>query len=128
MQVHCTGVRHFMTGQRDPQTELDVLTHYVPGSLTYLLMGELRPNFNYSCVVGEEVASIAQVVGHRASDPFYFTTNYDGRFCLLYMCSYFNIVLLLDPKQPKSPRIHVQDDKHYRVDLFPVSSKNGPLL
>ncbi len=72
-----------MSPQQESQTELYAFTHFVPGTLTHLLMGELKPNVNYSCTVSEQVTMIAQIVGNRISDPFSFMTLYDSKF---FMC------------------------------------------
>ena len=67
-----------MTAQREPHTELDVLTHFVPGSLTHLLIGDVQPNYNYSCMVSEQLDDSAQVLGNKVSEPFHFATDYIG--------------------------------------------------
>ncbi|XP_064382504.1 uncharacterized protein LOC135331315 isoform X2 [Halichondria panicea] len=109
-KVHCSGIRHYMTPQKELHTELDVLTHFVPGSLTHLLIGDVLTNYNYSCIVSEQLEDNAQVLGCQVSDPFHFSTDYSN------------------PEQPRPPDIHLQNDQHFRIDLFPVSSRHGPLL
>ncbi len=127
-QVHCSGIRHYMTPQKELHTELDVLTHFVPGSLTHLLIGDVLTNYNYSCIVSEQLEDNAQVLGCQVSDPFHFSTDYSSKCARNHSISIPFANYYSDPEQPRPPDIHLQNDQHFRIDLFPVSSRHGPLL
>ena len=60
----------------EPHTEVDVLSHYVPGALNHVLMGNVQANFNYSCMITEQLDGDASVLGSRVSHPFHFATDF----------------------------------------------------
>lgn len=60
-------------------TEMHVRSQFVPPGLEGIRIGDLRPNYNYSCVIQETLPEDAQVLNGILSSPVTFTTDYAGQ-------------------------------------------------
>ena len=79
-QIQCVGSQYY-TAARDGRihnTEMHVRSQFVPEGLNGVRIGDLRPNYNYSCVIEETLPEGAQVVNGILSNPVTFTTDYAG--------------------------------------------------
>lgn len=116
----------------EPHTEVDVLTHYVPGALNHVLMGNLQANFNYSCMITELLDGDAYVLGSRVSNPFHLATDFLSKCSVHYVTILAKLTIvvfsLIGPEEPKMPEVHQLENHPHRIVLFPVSSKFGPIL
>ena len=57
---------------------MHVRLQYVPEGLDHVIVGGLRPNYNYTCTIGERVQEGAQVFNGKLSKPVVFCTDYAG--------------------------------------------------
>lgn len=94
-----------------------------------MLIANLKENFNYSCVVTEDITEGTQLLGDRFSEPYHFVTDYGGT---AIKCTLFDVVLsqlvseTVAPEQPKSPVIHTKDNVVI-IKLFQTSARFGPI-
>ncbi len=59
---------------------MHVRSQFVPQGLEGIRIGDLRPNYNYTCVIQETLPEDAQVLNGILSNPVAFTTDYAGIF------------------------------------------------
>ena len=59
-------------------TEMHVRSQFVPQGLEGVRIGDLRANYNYSCVIQETLPEGAQIMNGILSHPISFTTDYAG--------------------------------------------------
>ena len=85
-QVLCAGRRDYLTSDGAPAVDEDSLTQYTSGEVGQILLESLKINFNYSCVVTEEVPGTIHGV-HILSKPVLFSTVHGGIHC--YVVSWF---------------------------------------
>ena len=79
-QVLCAGRRDYVTSDGAPTVDEDSVSQYTSGMVDQMLLESLKMNFNYSCVVTEEVSGTNPGV-HILSKPVLFSTAHGG------MCS-----------------------------------------
>lgn len=60
-----------MRGYTDPYTGIDLVVHYAPKGVDHVIVGGMKANFVYSCVVIEELPNGET----RLSEPFRFFTK-----------------------------------------------------
>ena len=70
-------------------TEMHVRSQFVPEGLKHVRIGDLRPNYNYTCVIEETLPEGAQVMNGLLSNPFTFTSDYASQLMVtLYIMAY----------------------------------------
>jgi len=57
---------------------MHVRSQFVPVGLDSVRVGDLRPNYNYSCIIQETLPEGAQVLNGLVSKPVNFSTDYAG--------------------------------------------------
>ena len=73
-QVLCAGRCDYITSDGVSAVDEDSLTQYTSGIVGQMLLESLQMNFNYSCVVTEEVSG----TNHILSKPVLFSTAHGG--------------------------------------------------
>ena len=53
-------------------------TQHVPKGLKNVVIGDLRPNSNYTCMIGEKLEHDAQTINGLVSKPIVFSSDYSG--------------------------------------------------
>lgn len=82
--MECAGARHYVTAKGTPAKDTDKIVHYVPVRVDHILLGNLKPNFNYSCIVVEDDPT--GILLDTLSAPVLFSTHYGGEVqsCFIY--------------------------------------------
>lgn len=80
-QIQCVGTQYYAVARdgRVHNTEMHVRSQFVPEGLKHVQIGDLRPNYNYTCVIEETLPEGAQVMNGLLSNPFTFTSDYTGQ-------------------------------------------------
>lgn len=58
---------------------MHVRSQFVPQGLSGITIGDLRPNYNYTCVIQETLPEGAQVFDGTLSKPVTFCSDYAGK-------------------------------------------------
>lgn len=61
-----------------------------------MIVGGLRPNYNYTCVIGERLQEGAQVFNGQVSEPITFCTDYAGivKLSMVYKIVHKNNIII----------------------------------
>lgn len=80
-QIQCVGTQFYAIARdgRVHNTEMHVRSQFVPQGLEGVRIGDLRPNYNYTCVVQETLPEGAQVYNGILSRPVTFTSDYSSK-------------------------------------------------
>ena len=80
-QIQCVGTQFYAIARdgRVHNTEMHVRSQFVPQGLEGVRIGDLRPNYNYTCVVQETLPEGAQVYNGILSRPVTFTSDYASK-------------------------------------------------
>lgn len=79
-QIQCVGSQYYAVARdgRIHNTEMHVRSQFIPEGVDTVRIGDLRPNYNYTCVIQETLPEGAPNYNGILSKPVNFTTDYAG--------------------------------------------------